>query len=205
MMSSNRNARAELLAPSESSLSICDRLVRSLGISIPNQRVCSSHSSQAEIFYNVFLERPPIALIHGSRGAGKSYLSALETHVSSLRYHRLQTRILGGSQAQSKQIHEAMKEISDRCSQGENRIRMLSEESASYSNGSRVSIEVANATRTRYSNRSEVSILSASSLSVRGPHVQSLRLDEVDEIPRKSAKRPWGCAWNETRFPPPLS
>ena len=35
----------------------------------------------------------------------------------------------------------------------------------------------------RYHNGSEVAILSASSRSVRGPHVPSLKLDEVDEIP----------------------
>ena len=176
---------AKLIAEASSKQAWAKRILREFGIYLPDQRICGDHHSPAEIFFNVLLQRPSIALIHGSRGSGKSYLSALETHLSSLFYQNLNTRILGGSQAQSKQIYRALKSFGQQSPRQAERIKTLEETHASYENGSRVQILTANAIETRYSNGSEVAILAASSTSVRGPHVQSLRLDEVDEIPEE--------------------
>jgi hypothetical protein len=105
----------------------------------------------------------------GSRGAGKSFLSALDTHLVSRWSPRHGTRILGGSKSQSEQVYRALRETV-------------------YEGGGRLgsdadSIESLLKTIARYHNGSEVAILAASSTSVRGPHVPSLKLDEVDEIP----------------------
>lgn len=85
------------------------------------------------------------------------------------RFHRRHgTRILGGSKAQSQQIYAALEEgiLEARGPLGSDRdsIERLLTESCKYRNGSKVSI------------------LAASPTSVRGPHVPSLKLDEVDEI-----------------------
>lgn len=102
-----------------------------------------------------------MSVVHGPRGGGKSYLSALGTHIDS-QYHDLHgTKILGGSLAQSSQIYSALKEF-DRVRPGA--ISSFTKTHATYGTGS------------------EVSILAASATSVRGPHVATLRLDEVDEI-----------------------
>ena len=114
--------------------------------------------------------RPSLSLWHGPRGSGKSFLSALDTHLCSRFYPRHETRILGGSLAQSEQIHRALTEaiLIGKGSIGDDSlaIKEIRKTEAVYANGSRVAI------------------LAASPTSVRGPHVPSLKLDEVDEIPK---------------------
>src|SRR5690349_847339 len=84
------------------------------GISIPRRAVCPGHQSPWDCFRAVHLERPSIALILGSRGCGKSFLSALDTHLTSRWNPDHGTRILGGSKAQSEQIYRALREIATR-------------------------------------------------------------------------------------------
>lgn len=107
-------------------------------------------------------------LVLGSRGAGKSFLSAIDTHLTSRWNPRHGTRILGGSRAQSEQVYRALREV------------------VCYGHGLKGSdadcIEKLNCSEALYKNGSEVAVLAASSKSVRGPHVPSLKLDEVDEI-----------------------
>jgi len=138
------------------------------GIHIPDKAVCEGHQSPWECFEAIHLKRPSVALILGSRGSGKSFLSALDTHLTSRWNPDHGTRILGGSKAQSVQIYHALRDIATRY-EGEKgddsgSIEKLRKDGAVYGNGS------------------EVEILAASPTSVRGPHVPSLKLDEVDEI-----------------------
>jgi hypothetical protein len=138
------------------------------GIEIPDKAVCPDHQSPWECFEAIHLKRPSVALILGSRGSGKSFLSALDTHLTSRWDPDHGTRILGGSKAQSVQIYHALRDIALR-HEGKkggdsDSIAKLLKDGATYENGS------------------EVEILAASSTSVRGPHVPSLKLDEVDEM-----------------------
>ena len=138
------------------------------GLKIPDRAVCADHQSPWECFEAVHLARPSIALILGARGSGKSFLSALDTHLTSRWDPGHGTRILGGSKAQSAQIYAALREIAlhhegDKGNDGDS-IAKLRKDGATYANGS------------------EVEILAASNTSVRGPHVPSLKLDEVDEM-----------------------
>jgi hypothetical protein len=120
------------------------------------------------MFARQVLDRPSLALWHGPRGSGKSFLSALDTHLASRFNPRHETHILGGSKAQSEQIYRALSAlvVEGRGVYGgdEDTLARLLKTEALYANGSRVSI------------------LAASPTSVRGPHVASLKLDEVDEI-----------------------
>ena len=139
-----------------------------LGVKIADEPVCACHSSPFDMLAEQVLERPSITLWHGPRGAGKSFLSAIDTHLASRFNEKHGTRILGGSRAQSEQIYTALRDV---VVDGEGNAP-----------GDAESIEKLWKGEARYKNGSKVAILAASSTSVRGPHVQSLKLDEVDEI-----------------------
>jgi hypothetical protein len=138
------------------------------GVKIAHERVCAEHNSPWDYVSSLYFERPSLALVLGSRGSGKSFLSALDTHLTSRWNNGHATRILGGSRAQSEQVYRALSSIviegKGLLGSDEKTIAKLLKGNAEYANGS------------------EVAILAASSRSVRGPHVPSLKLDEVDEI-----------------------
>ena len=138
------------------------------GVKIARNRVCTGHNAPWEFFWDLYHLRPSLALVLGPRGGGKSFLSALHTHLVSRFRPRHGTRILGGSLAQSEQIYRALRDAiydgSGKRTSDADSITHLLKGQAHYRNGS------------------EVSVLAASSRSVRGPHIPSLKLDEVDEI-----------------------
>ena len=152
------------------------------GVTIASAPVCPGHQTPWQFFADMFFDRPSLALVLGSRGAGKSFLSALDTHLASRWSPRHGTRILGGSKSQSEQVYRALRETVY-----EGRGRMGSDAS---------SIAVLLKTSAHYKNGSEVAILAASSTSVRGPHVPSLKLDEVDEIPVDLREAAMGMCMN---------
>ena len=114
------------------------------------------------------LERPCLALWHGPRGSGKSFLSAIDTHLASRFNPHHGTRILGGSLSQSRQIYAALQDV----------VR----DGRGCLGGDGTALESLLKTEARYRNGSTIEMLAASPTSVRGPHVPSLKLDEVDEI-----------------------
>jgi hypothetical protein len=136
-------------------------LAKVWGAKVIDRSVCAGHSAPLDFLMAWVHDRPPISLVHGPRGGGKSFLRALATHFDSIHYDRHATRILGGSLAQSKQVYHALRSF-------EARMPGL--------------FQSFTAARSVYLNGSDVEVLAASSKSVRGPHVPSLALDEVDEI-----------------------
>lgn len=142
------------------------------GVHIARTAVCRGHSSPFRAFSRQVLSRPrpDVSLWLASRGAGKSFLSAIDTHIISRWHPGHITRILGGSLDQSKQIYDALQKIAV----GYKGDPILGNDNASISK-----LLAQSAT---YANGSEVSILACSEKSIRGPHVPSLKLDEVDEI-----------------------
>lgn len=148
-----------LKAPTKRSL--VATLGNEFGITIPSVAVCVDHSAPLDFVTQWIYDRPGMSVVLGPRGGGKSFLSAFATHVDSYRRPHHATKILGGSLAQSEQIYNAIQTFED-VQPG----------------------EIATFTKTRavYLSGSEVSMLAASAKSVRGPHVPTLRLDEIDEI-----------------------
>ncbi len=138
------------------------------GVRIPRASVCAGHASPFDLFARQVLERPSLALWHGPRGSGKSFLSAIDTHLASRFNPRHGTRILGGSLSQSRQIYTALEEV----------VR----DGRGCLGGDGGTLESLLKTEARYRNGSTIEMLAASPTSVRGPHVASLKLDEVDEI-----------------------
>ena len=151
-------------------------------VKLADEPVCFGHSDPWTIFTDLYFQRPSIALVLGPRGGGKSFLSALHTHLVSRRDPRHETRILGGSLAQSEQVYRALTEVSG------------------HGWGTDVPADASIAKllkdRALYTNGSEVQILAASSTSVRGPHVPSLKLDEVDEIDTDCREAAMGMCMN---------
>lgn len=138
-------------------------LASAWGVSLPATAVCKGHDAPLEFLRTQLVDRPPVVVALGARGSGKSFGSALGTHLDSLIYPKHQTRILGGSLAQSRQIYEALSKFGDARPHAWP-WRKFGKEAA------------------EYRNRSTVELLACSPKSVRGPHVPTLKLDEVDEI-----------------------
>lgn len=92
-----------------------------------------------------------------------SAIRGFATKVNSERRSNFQSAILAGSLAQSEQIYNA--------------IRMYHRAHPDLS-----TIKTLNKTKAEFINGSEVSILAASSKQVRGPHVQDVCFDEIDEM-----------------------
>ena len=140
-------------------------LVQALwGVTIPRTQVCPEHQSPFDAFADAFFGRSPVSVWKGSRGfGGKSrtlaYLVLTEAVVLGA-----EVNLLGGSGAQSVNIHEAMREGWDSPLAPHHMILRETNVGTVLTNGARVRA------------------LMASQRSVRGPHPQRLRLDEIDEM-----------------------
>src|SRR3954447_15394533 len=152
------------------------------GVKIARKPVCPGHDTPWKFFEEMVNNRPAMALVLGSRGAGKSFLSALDTHLVSRWDPKHGTRILGGSKAQSEQVYRALREAV-----WEGRGLLGSDAAAIASLRKRVAT---------YKKGSGGAIRAASSTSVRGPHVPSLKLDEVDEISADLREAAMGMCMN---------
>ena len=137
-----------------------------LKIKAPARAVCAGHDAPMSYVADGFFERTGDCAVWAPRGGGKTTLAAALTLMESKFRKGCATRILGGSERQSRYMYEAF-------------TGFLREEFAG---------EVAGKTgreRTRFRNGSEVEILTQSPTTVRGVHVPRLRLDEVEEFKRE--------------------
>jgi hypothetical protein len=140
-------------------------LVRTIwGVTIPRTRVCAGHVSPFEAFADAFFARSPVTVWKASRGfGGKSrtlaYLTLTEAFVLGAN-----VSLLGGSLEQSKNVHDAMQEGLD----------------APLAPG--YLLEHYGPSEMKLKNKARVRPLTASQKTVRGPHPQRLRLDEIDEM-----------------------
>lgn len=125
------------------------------------------HTSPFRVVADVITGRVEDYIAWANRSGSKTYsIGGFCTWYKSSILNRFQTTILGGSEAQSKLSYEAMNDFF-RLTETEKTLLKppgLKKTSADWLNGS------------------SVSILTASTKSVRGPHTQCLLLDEVDEM-----------------------
>lgn len=132
------------------------------GVTIPRTRVCPEHSTPFAALSEAFFGRAPVSVWVGSRGlGGKSrtlaYLSLTEAVLLGA-----EISLLGGSLEQSQNIHNAMRDGWD---------HPLAPRHMKVDD---------TVTRLKLDNGSLVRPLTASEKTVRGPHPQRLRLDEID-------------------------
>jgi hypothetical protein len=132
------------------------------GIKIPRQRVCPDHSCLAEYITAAWFEDSLNCVCWANRGGGKTMAGALVTWLESVFKAGCETKVLGGSGEQSLRMYNHIKKFN-------------SEPFRHLARGEALK------TYTELLNGSSIQILTASTKSVRGPHPQKLRLDEIDE------------------------
>lgn len=135
------------------------------GVKIPDVQVCSDHTTPWRAFADAYFARNRVAVWKASRGfGGKSFMLALLglTEAATL---KADVNILGGSGEQSENVHKYAKRFWDYEGAPSNLL---------------ASDPLKRETRLAWGN--VIKALLASSRSVRGPHPQKLRLDEVDEM-----------------------
>lgn len=134
------------------------------GVRIPDKQICAGHSTPWRAFCDAYFARAPVCVWHGSRGfGGKSFLLAVLGLTEAVTLGA-SVNVLGGSGAQSARVLDHMRNFWH--SAGAPRY-LLSGEAR---------------TQTRLVTGATIEALMASQASVRGPHPQRLRLDEVDEM-----------------------
>lgn len=134
------------------------------GVVIPNVPVCPNHSTPWKVFADSYFARAPVVVVKGSRGfAGKSHLMSVLGITEAITLGA-DVNVLGGSGQQSARVLETMQSLWNRTPL-----------KATYLIGDA-------ARKTRLSNGAIITALAASQTSVRGPHIQRLLLDEVDEM-----------------------
>lgn len=143
------------------------RLIQSLWrIRISREACCDEHKPPWLAFWRSFLASEPKSIWYASRGfGGKSILLAHLAMTETIVFGCKST-VLGGSGEQSQRVLEAMTSGWERPGVQE----YLATEPGKH--------------RVRLKHGGQVTALTASTRSVRGPHDPRLRLDEVDEMPK---------------------
>jgi hypothetical protein len=143
-----------------------DKFLRDrLNVRLPKVKCCAGHSTPHAAFHDAFFATSPISVWKASRGmGGKSFTLATLAFTEAVLL-RADVNILGGSGEQSKRIVETIGNLWELPTAP--RAALLSEPGAQKQ-------------KLIWHNR--IVALMASQTSVRGPHPQRLRLDEVDEM-----------------------
>jgi len=135
------------------------------GMTVPRHAVCPNHQAPFDALANAYFAKSPISIWKASRGfGGKSTLMGTLCAIEAATLGA-QITVLGGSASQSQRVHEVTQE------------RWLYE---------RAPADLVDGDPTKYMTRLKngawILALMASQKSVRGPHPQRLRMDEVDEM-----------------------
>ncbi|MCL5281132.1 MAG: hypothetical protein M1376_14625, partial [Planctomycetes bacterium] len=155
--------------PPQTKESLRDYIKTSLGIEVPDRRICPEHRSPMDYLWHSFSydfgsntkTRNGDAIVWANRGGGKTQTAAVATLLDAVFKPRCQIRILGGS--------------------GEQSLRMYGYLAAFLQQGYQEDLaEPLRKGRCRFTNGAAVEILRQSATSVRGTHVQKLRCDEVE-------------------------
>ena len=145
-----------------------------LGINVPDKRICPEHSSPMDYLWHSFSadligvrhskrKLPPNAdaVIWANRSGGKTELAAVSTLLDCIFKPNCQVRILGGSGEQATRMYEYLTSF--------------------LHNGFEYLLAGPTLkSKCRFTNGSAVEVLTQSSTSVRGQHIQKLRCDELE-------------------------
>jgi hypothetical protein len=141
----------------------------------------NDHQSPFDAIWAAYAEIDPMAIWYAMRGSGKTYNLSILAWLESTFKPKCKTTVLGGSLEQSTKAVAYLNFLWDFwgsiCSDKEMK--------ANIANIKKKDLLVNGAVAGRgfkLTNGSEVQALAASPKSVRGPHPQKLRLDELDEM-----------------------
>jgi hypothetical protein len=135
------------------------------GITIPRTQVCPNHVAPFTAFADAFFARHPVAVWYASRGfGGKTNLLSCLVNTEAVCLSA-DSSILGGSAAQSLNVHASSTGMWHHPMAPR---YLLVDDPTKFD--------------THLTNGANIRSLMASQTSVRGPHPQRLRLDEIDEM-----------------------
>jgi len=140
-------------------------VLKAFGVIIPDVQVCEEHTTPWRAFADAYFGKYPVTVWKASRGfGGKSFLLALLALTEALTL-KADVNILGGSGKQSENVLEHMGNL------------------WGYDNAPKQLLRSEPGKQeTKLTWGNSVKALMASQTSVRGPHPQRLRLDEIDEM-----------------------
>lgn len=139
-----------------------------LGVRIPHPAYCSEHQSPLDALWDAYSDQYHFGIWHAMRGSGKTLLLAVLCYLESVFKPHCGITLLGGSLEQSQR---GVAYLNGFWQQPDAPRKLLVGDVA--------------ARGYKLTNGSWVSALAASQKSVRGPHPQRLRLDEVDEMAKE--------------------
>ncbi|MCP4712237.1 MAG: hypothetical protein GY869_26745 [Planctomycetes bacterium] len=152
------------------------------GVTIPDTQVCPNHSTPWQAFCDAYFARSSVSVWKASRGfGGKSYLLALLGLTEAVTL-AADVNILGGSGQQSDNVLSYNVEHWGRRSAPRH---LLVGKPGTH----KITLTTGNFIKS----------LTASQTSVRGPHPQKLRLDEIDEMPLPIFDAAMGQPMDKTR------
>lgn len=134
------------------------------GVKVPRQRVCHDHQAPFDAFADAYFARSPVSVVKASRGFGGKTMLLSTLCATELAALGAELTLLGGSGQQSFRIHEAINTIWN--TPGAPTHLLIKQVQG----------------KTVLNNGGSMTALTASQTSVRGPHPQRLRLDEIDEM-----------------------
>jgi hypothetical protein len=143
-----------------------------VGIDIPDKQVCENHSTPWRAFRDAYFATDPVIVWKASRAfGGKSVLLATLAYTEAITLGA-SISLLGGSGEQARRVHNYIKgdttNLPDTFWEHPNAPKYLLATDPTKR-------------RTVLTNGGRMDVLMASTTSVRGPHPQRLRIDEVDE------------------------
>lgn len=144
-----------------------------LNISIPRRSCCEEHSAPFDAFAEAYFAKAPRTVWVASRLTGKTLLLATLSLTEAITLGASVT-LLGGSGEQSQRVHEYLG--------GENTNLPTSFWAAADAPTWIWNKGDSTKRRTKLVNGGSVTALMASATSVRGPHPQRMRGDEIDEM-----------------------
>lgn len=156
--------RHDFVLPIATEQDLSDFVRLAFGVRIPDKQVCPTHTTPWRAFSDAYFARAPVAVWKASRGlAGKTFLLAMLSLTEALTL-KADVSLLGGSGEQSKRALDCMTEF------------WAFKDSPRHLMRSEVAREM------RFAWGNTIEALMASQASVRGPHPQRMRCDEIDEM-----------------------
>lgn len=150
-----------------------DAVYDQANIRIPRTKVCDNHVAPFKAFADAFFARSRNIVWHASRGfGGKSVLLATLAFMEGVELGAA-VNLLGGSGEQSQRVHGYMT--------GDD-TNIPGTFWGHIGAPRHIQIKDPSKRETKLTNGGRIVVLQASTRSVRGPHPQRLRLDEVDEM-----------------------
>ena len=141
---------------------------KALGINIPDKKICAHHDTPFRAFADAYFAREPICVWWASRGFGGKSLTLAALGLTEAITLKADVNILGGSGEQSQNVHKY------------NQIFWANPGMRGIKQNLLSSDPTQRETTLNWGNT--IRALLASQTSVRGPHPQRLRCDEIDEM-----------------------